>query len=127
MEKAQLLAEIEDTLRRMPPRATIRHETTENLDWFGRVSAVIEKWNPSKSVLVKEYCNLFFSNGHVQDEEFRERLTFREPPSRHAGNIPYLLDSTREPSALNMLLRLFRIRVSALGHRYKALPAYPWD
>jgi hypothetical protein len=46
----------------MPPRATIRHETPENRDWFGRVSAAIEEWNPSKSALLKEYLDLFFSN-----------------------------------------------------------------
>jgi len=44
--KEQLLAEIDDLLRAMPPRQTIRHETEENLAWFGRVSAVIENWNP---------------------------------------------------------------------------------
>lgn len=49
----------------------------------------------------------FLAQAGYSDEEFRKRLTFREPPSRHAGNIPYLLDSTGEPSALNMLLRLF--------------------
>lgn len=70
MEKEELLAEIEDTLRTMPPRATIRHETPENLAWFGRVSAAIEKWNPAKSVLVKEYCDLFFSNGHARETGF---------------------------------------------------------
>ena len=70
MEKEQLLAEIEDTLRTMPSRATIRHETPENLAWFGRVSAAIEKWNSAKSVLVKEYCDLFFSNGHVRETGF---------------------------------------------------------
>jgi hypothetical protein len=70
LEKEQILAEIEDTLRTMPPRATIRHETPENLAWFGRVSAAIEKWNPARSVLVKEYCDLFFSNGHVRETAF---------------------------------------------------------
>lgn len=51
----------------MPPRATIRHDTSENHSWFGRASAIIEKWNPSKIGLVKEYLDLFFSNGHVRE------------------------------------------------------------
>jgi hypothetical protein len=44
----QLLAELEDLLRTMPPRATIRHETNENLAWFGRAAALIENWDNSK-------------------------------------------------------------------------------
>jgi hypothetical protein len=46
----QLLAEVEDVIRSMPARATIRHTTPENFAWLGRMSAVIEKWNPSKMV-----------------------------------------------------------------------------
>jgi hypothetical protein len=37
----RLLAEIDDLIRNMPPRATIRHETPENYSWFGRVAAVM--------------------------------------------------------------------------------------
>jgi hypothetical protein len=65
--KEQLLVEIEDIIRAMPPRATIRHQTAENVAWFGRVSAAIERWNSSKSALVKEYLDLFFSNGHARE------------------------------------------------------------
>lgn len=46
----QLLAEVEDIIRSMPPRATIRHDTPENFAWLGRVSAAIENWNPSKTI-----------------------------------------------------------------------------
>lgn len=65
--KEQLLVEIEDIIKTMPPRATIRHETQENLAWFGRVSAAIEKWNSSRSVLVEKYLDQFFSNGHARE------------------------------------------------------------
>ena len=51
----------------MPPRATIRHDTQENVAWFGRVSAAIENWNLSKSVLVKESLELFFGTGHARE------------------------------------------------------------
>jgi hypothetical protein len=34
----QLFDEIDDIIRAMPPRATIRHENQENLAWFRRVS-----------------------------------------------------------------------------------------
>lgn len=67
LSKEQLLVEIEDIIKTMPPRATIRHETPENVAWFGRVSTVIERWNSSKSALVKEYLDLFLSNGHARE------------------------------------------------------------
>lgn len=66
MSKEQLLVEIEDIIRTMPPQATVRH-APENGPWFGRVSAAIEKWKPSKSSLVKEYLDLFLSNGHARE------------------------------------------------------------
>ncbi|MGD0625689.1 MAG: hypothetical protein ABSB32_13335 [Thermodesulfobacteriota bacterium] len=50
LTKEQLLAEVEDIIRSMPPRGTIRHETPENFAWLGRVSAAIEQWNPTKTV-----------------------------------------------------------------------------
>lgn len=46
----QLLAEIEDIIRTMPPRPTIRHETPENLSWLGRASAAIHMWDPIRAV-----------------------------------------------------------------------------
>lgn len=63
-----LLAEIDSILATMPPRATIRHgDNPDNINWFGRVSAFIEKWQPSKSALAQEYITLFFSNGHARE------------------------------------------------------------
>lgn len=58
----QLLAEIEDILRTMPPRPTIRHETEENFAWLGRVSAVIEQWDPPKAILLRGYLDQFHGN-----------------------------------------------------------------
>ena len=59
----------------MPPRATIRHHDTpaENHAWFGRVRAAIDKWNSSNSALVKEYLDLFFSNGHARETSYEAR------------------------------------------------------
>jgi hypothetical protein len=67
LSKEQLLVEIEDTIRTMPPRETIRQETQENVAWFGRVSAAIENWKPLKSSLVMAYLGLFRSNGNVRE------------------------------------------------------------
>jgi hypothetical protein len=48
--KEQLLAEVEDVLRTMPSRATIRDP--ENAAWFGRALAAIERWNSGKGILI---------------------------------------------------------------------------
>lgn len=50
MNQEDLLGEVEDILRTMPPRETLRHPTDENFAWLGRVSAVIETWNLAKSI-----------------------------------------------------------------------------
>ena len=50
MTDEELLAEVEDILRSMPDRATLRHPTDENFAWLGRVSALIEAWNPVKAI-----------------------------------------------------------------------------
>lgn len=52
MTKEQLLVEVEDLLRTMPPRQTILHESPENFVWFGRLSAVIEEWDSPKSIFL---------------------------------------------------------------------------
>ena len=49
----RLLAEIDDLIRNMPQRATIRHETPENLSWFGRTTAVLERWAPTKMGFIR--------------------------------------------------------------------------
>jgi len=47
----QLLIEVDDVIRAMPPRATIRHELPENFAWFGRASAVVKMWDPVEGAL----------------------------------------------------------------------------
>lgn len=46
----QLLAEVEDVLRTMPERKTIRHELPENYSWFGRAATLISEWSAAKGV-----------------------------------------------------------------------------
>jgi hypothetical protein len=48
LSREQLLAEIEDILRRMPPMQQIRTPSQENFAWLGRVAAAIEKWDTYK-------------------------------------------------------------------------------
>jgi len=58
MDEQQLLGEIEDVIRSMPPRATLRHNNPENLEWLGRVSAVIPAWDSSRAGYI---------DGHMQN------------------------------------------------------------
>jgi hypothetical protein len=51
----QLLAEVEDLLRTMPPRSTIRLDHNDNFSWLGRASAVINAWKPNKATLMTAY------------------------------------------------------------------------
>jgi hypothetical protein len=55
MTKERLLVEIEDLLRTVPPRPTIRHGTEENLSWFGRASAIVEQWKPETGNIMRTY------------------------------------------------------------------------
>jgi hypothetical protein len=54
MTKEQLLAEVDDLLRTMPPREGIGNPTHDNLAWLGRLSAVIEKWSIAKTITLYE-------------------------------------------------------------------------
>lgn len=58
-QEQQLLAEVEDILRTMPPRATIRHNTDENLTWLGRAANFVEHWKPEKAALFREHEDRF--------------------------------------------------------------------
>lgn len=55
MTKEQLLAEVEDLLRTMPLSFAIHNQTQESLAWLGRLSAVIEGWNPAKAIMLNIY------------------------------------------------------------------------
>lgn len=50
IDQEALLGEVEDILRSMPLRETLRHPTDENLTWLGRTSAFVGIWNPIKSL-----------------------------------------------------------------------------
>lgn len=72
----QLLAEIEDIIRVMPSRATIRHETTENLSWLGRASAVMHLWDPIRAVMFDRHVsNLHLPMARDADQGLRGAMT----------------------------------------------------
>ena len=68
MTKEELLGEVEDILRTMPPKETLRHPTDENFAWLGRVSACIEAWDPIKGVPLVIAMNHF----HGQDARYAQ-------------------------------------------------------
>jgi len=76
MNKEDLLGEVEDIMRTMPPRETLRHPNDENFAWLGRVSAFIEAWNLPKSIPLTMAMNQFHGQSARDAEEgFRKILT----------------------------------------------------
>lgn len=59
MNQEELLGEVEDILRTMPDRATLRHPTDENFAWLGRVSAFVEAWDVPKQIPLNIAMNQF--------------------------------------------------------------------
>lgn len=53
----QLFAEVEDLIRTMPPRATIRHETLENYAWLGRAAALVSAWNSGRAIFFDSFIS----------------------------------------------------------------------
>jgi len=73
-KQEQLLGEVEDLLRTMPSRVTMRQETGENFRWMGRLSAVISGWSTPHAIMLRGYLIQF--NSHVaqlHDVGFNER------------------------------------------------------
>ena len=66
MTREELLAEVEDLIRTTPPRPTIRHETAENTEWFGRAAALISAWSPERAgQFNRNYEQALDRNAHV--------------------------------------------------------------
>lgn len=82
MERKDILAEIEDVIRSMPPRATIRHETSENHNWFGRAAAVLHCWNPTMCEVVRDHIDAVFD-------------VMAKPAERGLRNLIVLLERAR--------------------------------
>lgn len=64
---AQILAELEELIRTMPPRETLRHSTEENHAWFGRARAIIAAWNGISSLEFGPHVDTFFSPAHGRE------------------------------------------------------------
>lgn len=76
MNQEELLGEVEDILRTMPPRETLRHPTDENFAWLGRVSAFIEVWDSVKQLALGPAMSAFHSiNSMNAQQGLRKILT----------------------------------------------------
>jgi hypothetical protein len=72
LSREQIVVQIDDVIRTMPPRQTLRHETDENLAWLGRVSAAITAWSQARSLVLPQYISQFSSmNAHESGIAFR--------------------------------------------------------
>jgi hypothetical protein len=74
---AQILSELEDLLRTMPPRPTLRHDTEENFAWFGRARSIVSAWNGTSSIFFGAYVETFIGsiNAHAAEEAFAKLMT----------------------------------------------------
>lgn len=79
----QLLAEVEDILRSMPPRETLRHPLDENFAWLGRASALIEAWDMPKMVLMRAAVDQFNGQGARDAHEGLRRILTLLHQARH--------------------------------------------
>lgn len=52
MKKDQLLAEVEDILRTMPPREAIQQRSADAAGWIGRAAAAITRWDQPRTFMV---------------------------------------------------------------------------
>lgn len=57
MTDEELLADLEDLLRTMPPMETRRHETPDNLSWLGRAAAILSEWDLSSMIFGRTYLS----------------------------------------------------------------------
>ena len=71
-----MLAEVEDILRTMPPRPTIRHELDENVAWLGRAAALVTAWGPLRAIDFQGYIRrLHGLDAHDSTPAFRQMVT----------------------------------------------------
>ena len=76
LSNEQLLAEVEDLLRTMPPTSSMREATDTNFAWIGRAAAVLELWDSIKSILFMRAVSSFNQiSPHGSNVGFREMMT----------------------------------------------------
>jgi hypothetical protein len=75
LHNAQLLQELEELLRDMPPAATLGGFVDENLQWFGRARAIVSQWNPITGAIFGNNVEIYFTSGHGSDQAYIAIMT----------------------------------------------------
>jgi hypothetical protein len=75
MDDAQLLQDLEELLRDMPPADKLGGCTPENMQWFGRARAIIGQWDGIKSVFFGGNVETWFTGGHTSDRAYVAIMT----------------------------------------------------
>lgn len=79
----QLLAEFDDLLRIMPPRATIRHDTQDNLAWLGRAAALVNLWNRFQSPFFQNHLDKLSGNMAAEGDIGFRNISMMLHQARH--------------------------------------------
>lgn len=84
MTDEELLGEVEDILRTMPPRETLRHPTDENFAWLGRVSAFVESWDSPKQIALGGAIEQFHNRMAIPAEKGLRKILTLLHQARHS-------------------------------------------
>lgn len=55
MEKEELLGDLDDLLRTMPPRVDFYNNTEESHSWLGRAMAILSQWDKPREILAQTH------------------------------------------------------------------------
>lgn len=71
----QLLAEVEDILRTMPPQASLLNSDPSSFQWLGRAVAVVAAWNPMRGPAAEGYAHMVQDGmGMAHDKGFNSLM-----------------------------------------------------
>ncbi len=62
MTDEELLVELEDLLRTMPPSERLGHDSADVLSWLGRAAAIISNWRPDMMILARPHLRNIHSS-----------------------------------------------------------------
>lgn len=63
MTDEELLAELEDLLRTMPPSGKLGNDSADVLSWLGRAAAIISNWRPGMMILAQSHLDKIRGSG----------------------------------------------------------------
>ena len=81
---AQLLVEVEDLIRTMPPQQSLSFQTEAVVSWRGRAAAVIEAWQLPKTIQLRMFLQQIDSGSGMQYDVGARNLVALLHEARHA-------------------------------------------